>query len=416
MCADHNDVELLVSATAAPTGATLQSTAPKTGGGTHNPPSGALKWTRMEGPNSISNSATSYPGTSGGDEMDLAYVVGTFLINATLGANETGRICGWNMREDDQSGVVTVNLEWVRVTDGTHFNLRLTTGNPASGSARTTLATGGTAFTTDEPISFRCEADGSNLTLFGKENGDVSSVSTAEFIHGFTKLIYSRSLSQKAFDDLGSGEYIYHDALALIEADAKADRPDSDIIVSRLNPNADGASNGYDDETCGVGGTEAAHADVLLSSDAVNSAIYWCEVGGEAGAQSVLFDTFDISKQMLGIEVRSSARANVGAKTVTTTTELSDDNESSYTTARLTVNINWDTTFRLAYHCFEIPASAGEWQDQNVTTVLDAIVIKVTSNSNNGANDEWAAVVPQVYEVGSDALGQPEGVKQVVMF
>lgn len=395
LAADHNDVLFTANGAASVANVTLQATSPASN--SYVPPSGAIRWYRVEGDANFGRGTATYPPSG---EVALAYLCGTFLIEATLGSGETGRIVGIAHRSSGGGGGDQLNIEWVRVANTT-FNLRLTTGNPSSGGTRTTLATGSTAYNTLEKISVRLEIDGTNLTLFAAENGDVSDESSAEITHANTKLIATKKITAYATDDIDASEYIWHDSWLLIDADSTADRPDSDVTVGRLNANGEGNDQAYGDNTdCTAGSVTAVFGDVTLTTDQVVTSSFWCELGGEGGAQGADLDNFTPSKTLVGVEVWGAAEASTAAKTVTTSLRLRN---VSSTLDKVNTNIGVDT-FQGFVQFFDLFPSGAEWEDQ---TNIDAVEVAVLSNSNNGANDHWAGLIVQTYEVSDDAVVAP---------
>ena len=220
----------------------------------------------------------------------IGFCVGPFVLpSGQIAAAQTGRIIFFSAREFGGSGDVTMNLEWVGLSTTT-FNLRITTGNPASGGIRTTIKTGTIIYSTNEKISFRIGLDGKYLVLWGKQNGDVSASGSEDFRHPYTKHIAFRRLHALAKEDLGSGEYIFFDVIDLIECDTPADRPDSDITLQTFFPTSDftSAQDWGDRDDCTTSSVDGTYTDVLLdgsNNTVTDGSAHLCRQGGNGGHQ-----------------------------------------------------------------------------------------------------------------------------------
>ncbi len=395
ICADHNDIQMLLGDSG--TGSTLQATSPAPN--SYTPPSGAMRWIRVEG-----GSGNSIGGVSSGtlnpyaadDPIPLVYISFAILLDATLASGESGRILNTFL---DSGSVVTLNLEWAYVSSTT-FNLRLTTGNPASGSARTIKVTGSTVFNTLEIIYGRIAIDGTNVVVHAQENDSDLSGLAVEMEYAESQAMRDdRSLGVKAFDDLDSGEYIYVDCIGMVAADSGADRPDAAWVVNRVDGDGEGSAQDYGDNVdCSVGSTSAIYTDVLLISDAVHTATYWCEDGGSNGTQEQTLAAFTPAGTLAGCTIHELAQPNVGAKTVQVFTRISD---ASGTYEHETANLHQGTQWVQITACSELTPSGGEWAD---LSDLNAIVLGVRSDDGNGANDNHSAEFIQAFCIGDDPL------------
>ncbi len=425
---DHNDVRLCQQASAGPTGVTQQATA---GTNSDTPPSGSGYWTRIEGGNNFegSTSADYDPLGTGVNEVALGYVVQyAFLIDATLSSGQSGRIFNWDVREPDHSGAVSMILEWVYVSSTT-FNLQLTYG-----AGRTLIGSkGSTAYNTQEPISWRVELDGTNVTLWAVENGVVSSAGGSEVTAAETRLIYTRSCDMMAQDDIGAGEYISHDTCALIEADSKFDRPDSDIIGPRANANGEGSDQGWGTTAagggeCDAGATGAVYTQVLLTGgDALSTTAYWCENATEGDLQGAQCANVTLTKDWVGVIGVVGCQANLASKTVKTLINVSVDDGTTWwddgSGAEVgfeMLDITWDADWRKNQGFFTRSISdrvhIGEDWENLVQADADALEFRIKGDSGNGANPRMAGAFLVLLQVSADREGSPAGVLQSTMY
>ncbi len=185
----------------------------------------------------------------------------------------------------------------------------------------------------------------------------------------------------------------------LCQSDSVADRPDIDVEIGTLVEDGDWATEqGYgDDGDCDPGQTGAVAADIALDgSDAVNTAIFWCEHASEADAQMVELTTFTftVGKDILGATQRCAASANVILKTCTTQGRIHDG-----TTAREATfeNIGADT-FSAFVVSHPLAPDGGSWIQADVNALKGG----VSSDTGNGANDRWAGIIFEVVAVSPD--------------
>ncbi len=348
-----------------------------------------------------------YPDLGDSDsEVALSYVAkSAFIVNATLGSGERGRIVGWRSREPDNSGAVYNFLDWKYVS-GSTFNLRLTSATSdleASAyrieSGLTILATGSTVFDTTKMIAVLIELNGTNMILWAYQMSGVNDLvsdggNQAEIFMPYTKLQHITHLTIFGADDLQSGtEYVYHDASALIECETIADRPDTKLRVYEFDPDGDGSAQDFgDDADCS--GTDGVVADVIHSSDAPDESTYVCEEGGNAGVQGFTFpNTFAPTDTVFAVEGLEWGQGNVVGKTVNTDYILGD---GSGTVTKANTNHSL-TTWSSSHHTFPLDPSGDEWADIGANG-MDSIIVDIDSPNTNGANNHHSMLRLIIYE------------------
>lgn len=298
-------------------------------------------------------------------------------VRGTLGAGESSQYLRVRVANDTLFVII-----WVRVSDST-FNWRLAhgTGTP------TVLATGSTAYNTDTTYSLRLQLDGTSATLW---------VDGVQEVKG----AYTNRLDKSGIDvrvPPSTGQEHYYSRLLLCQSDTETDRPDTDVEIGTLVEDGDWATEQDYGDDADCASTDAVAADVALDgSDAVDTSIYWCEEGGAAGNQMVELTTFTftIGKDILGLTERATARANVSSKTVAVEGRIHDGTdvrEESFANLPGTTFI-----YTVANHL--LAPDGGSWTQSDV----DGLKGGVSSNSSNGANDEWAAIIFEACAVSND--------------
>ncbi len=305
-------------------------------------------------------------------------------VRGTLTAGQTSQYL--TVRVDTDT---IFSIEWVRVSDST-FNWRLTRGG-----GRTLVATGTTAFSTDTTYTLRLQLDGTNATLW---------VDGAQEI----RVAYTRKFNKDAVigrETPSSGQQHYYSRLLLCHSDSESDRPDTDVEIGTLTEDGDWATEqGYgDDSNCDPGQTGAVAADIALSSDVVVTSSFWCEHASEADSQMVELTTFTftVGKDILGAMQRCTGGANVGAKTVTTQGRIHDGTSAIEKTMH---NIPGVIHAPQIAPAFPLAPDGGTWTQADV----DGLKGGVSSDSGNGANDEWSALIFELVAVSADPPGRTQ--------
>ncbi len=196
-----------------------------------------------------------------------------------------------------------------------------------------------------------------------------------------------------------SGQQHYYSGLIMAVSDSEADRIDhTDIEILTIAEDGDWATEqGYGDNA-DCSGTAAVAADVALSgSDAVDTSIYWCILGGNAGKQMNETTTVTIpagGRDILGLHFAAVQNAFVAAKVVATFARL-HDGTSSIEVELLNVA---GTNFAHNAVVFTT-APDGSAFDQ---TDIDNLKHGIRSLSSNASNDRCAAIILEIVACSAD--------------
>jgi hypothetical protein len=289
----------------------------------------------------------------------------------------------WNMTS------TTCRLNIIRGSSPSKYQMQLRYGTGGG----TTLFTSASEFDTGTKYDFRIQWDGTNWTLWVNGTQEGQAARTAQ--------INNRSMSS-ILTTSGSTVQHYFASGALSMSNSESDRPSSDDVEVRdLGVDTGGSESEAqwgDDGSCITGSTTAAIADVVLVSDQVTTATYWCEFAADTGAETVdtITYTFTSGHTIGGGRWNGVLSANVASKTVTMAARIYDGATGSNVTTANLGSTDWTSR----QHYYPLAPGGGAWSQ----TEVDGLKIGAINQGAgaNGANTRCAALIFTLAALGND--------------